>query len=466
MLAAFGMVMQLGWLVLVGGLMWGAMRYYRVAPAVTAGDLARRLGLALVQGAPSTDLSGAALAARNHHVVMRGEVAGREAELVHRSEFDRGAPWRLFGGGRRVRWSSEVRLSVRVASTAQIEVIHRAGVQLATRRITQPRVPLVDALLDRSVDAYAAEPGLAAWVAPELAPLVSLPFAHLVVDRGHAWIEEAAGGATIAIQGEALLALLVRVAQRIESYGSAEVADEGATIPMHAMLGLERGMAYRGAMPKELDAPPPATPARDAAVGIASADDEWGPYLRMLPPIPQGIREVLAPLGAWLAPAHTEVEHTELGRVVDVLRAPLFGGLGPIAIGALCACVFGAAAVQDAARALHSGAPWLAAPWHHSWWVAPLGLACVALATGAGSMFTLAQRLSTRVVLRQHGFDWYDLGRPVKLRYGDVSRAVLVQRRHGGRHLWIALATGADYSIHHVAGLSHLQAAIDRARRG
>jgi hypothetical protein len=88
---------------------------------------------------------------------------------------------------------------------------------------------------------------------------------------------------------------------------------------------------------------------------------------------------------------------------------------------------------------------------------------------GAGASYYAAQSLATRVVMRQHGFEWHDHGRPLKLRYADVRSATLVHDRRNTRivdtYLEIELVGGAWHTISHVRGLANLQAAIARARR-
>jgi len=186
-----------------------------VEQARTFQELAERLGLVVVEGdphlAPGIEVDWTRLGdpARFHTVRCRGMRGDREVELVHHVDE------REKGGATVV--DRDCRLAIRVSSAAEVEIVHGVYAPHVRRRLLQPRARTGVPTTDQALEVRASDPGLVAALRSELAEVAERYTPHIVLEHGWLSIHEPARTGTLAFASESTIALLARMAARIES---------------------------------------------------------------------------------------------------------------------------------------------------------------------------------------------------------------------------------------------------------
>lgn len=314
---------------------------------VLVADLARRLGLTLVEGNPTLDLASPVTlrGIPNVSIRMVGMRNGRNVELVHRRETS--VAKRGFLGSE---WTERVdlRLTMYVGSTEQLEVVHRVGENLSRRTVMQPILVVGTPAIDEKLELRAAHASLLTPLATELLVLADMPAVHVTLVDGRLSLQEDCEVGLLPLYAERILPVFDRIADQLEVLSMVE-DDEGS----------QRAMT--------------------AHVPLALA--------------------------------------TELGEVVDTLHP----SPGPML----------AAGAATVAFALAS--PYLAVLGAAEGSLEKLALAAALAIAAVLCTLAAASGARSKIVLRQHGFEWYRLRGVAIFRYADVIRPELEVSREGSQ---------------------------------
>lgn len=198
--------------------------------SVPAGALARRLGLALVEGDPDADLVFRYVLLRDvsRSLRMVGQRQGRPVELAQRVRVVHRHDW--VRGEHETECAIDGHLTMDVRSPVSFEIVHRLGGELASRSVMQPILTLGIPEIDRRLEIRAADGAVFRALLPELDALAAMPVAHVTCTDGRLSLRESRASSALALNAEKALPILERIAAELE--GTRIVDDDGPTVAM------------------------------------------------------------------------------------------------------------------------------------------------------------------------------------------------------------------------------------------